>query len=285
MDKPKSLLSFHNLGRWARRDVMSGVAAVILLLLFVAAVAPSSLTSYDPYKPNVPERLEAPSWTHPFGTDEMGRDLFSRTVHGLQISLGAAIAIVSITAVVGTMLGILAGFYGGIFETIIMRVSDIFIAFPQLVMAMVLTTFLGPSLRNAMLSLILIWWPQYARLVRSQVLQLKNEVYVESARSLGASDYTILSRYILRNAWTPIIVKASLDMGLAILMTASLGFMGLGATPPTPELGALVTQGRRFILTAWWYSTVPGLFIFLIVFSFNTLGDTVRDMLDPTLRN
>jgi len=195
-----------------------------------------------------------------------------------------ALGIITGTSIVGTLVGLVAAYIGGAIDDLLMRFADVFISFPALIMAMGIVSLLGASLGNAMLTLVVIWWPQYARLARGQTLRIKELPYVEAARALGASDARILWRHILPNVVQPILIKASLDVGLAILTTASLSFLGLGAKPPSPELGALITQGRTFLLTAWWYATFPGLFIFLSVLGFNLLGDSLRDVLDPTLR-
>lgn len=256
---------------------------LMLLALVAIALFPGRFARLDPYAIDTDRRLQPPSAAHPFGTDELGRDMYSRVVHGIRISLGSAALIVGASMVIGTGLGMTAGYYGGRLGEAVMRLADIFIAFPALIMAMGIVAFLGPGLTNAMLALILIWWAQYARLARGQVLAERAKPYVESARAVGQSDLGVLWRHILPNTWAPLLVKATLDVGVAILLTAYLSFLGLGAKPPTPELGALVTQGRDHLLTAWWYSTFPGLVMFLAVFSCNLVGDSLRDVLDPTL--
>lgn len=267
------------------RDTTGVIGALILLLLIAMSIAPGMFTSRSPYDIDANARLKPPSVEHPFGTDELGRDMYSRVVHGTRLSLGSALLVVGVSAVIGTVLGLLAGYYRGWPDEAIMRISDVLIAFPALILAMAIVTFLGPGLTNAMLAVIVIWWPQYARLARGQVVQEKSKPYVEAAVALGRSDMGILFRHILPNCWVPLLVKGTLDIGVAILLTASLSFLGLGAKPPIPELGALVTQGRDHLLTAWWYSTFPGFIMFLSVFGFNLLGDNLRDALDPALQN
>lgn len=263
----------------------TGLAGFVIVLVLVAlAVRPDAVAPFDPEDIFVGGPFEPPSREHLFGTDELGRDLFSRVVHGVRISLVSAVVVVALSSLVGVVLGVIAGYRQGTLDDVIMRLADIFIAFPDLIMAMAVVSFLGPGLVNAMLAIVIIWWPQYARLVRGQVVGERSKQYVEAARAVGLSESRILFRHVLPNVSMPVIVKATLDTGMAVLMTASLSFLGLGATPPTPELGALVTQGRDYMLSAWWCATFPGLFIFAMGFGFNMLGDALRAILDPTLR-
>jgi len=263
---------------------LGALGFAIILFLVLTALFPQAWAPHDPYRIDPVHRLLPPTDEHLFGTDELGRDLFSRVIYGTRISLAVALGIITGTSIVGTLVGLVAAYIGGAIDDLLMRFADVFISFPALIMAMGIVSLLGASLGNAMLTLVVIWWPQYARLARGQTLRIKELPYVEAARALGASDARILWRHILPNVVQPILIKASLDVGLAILTTASLSFLGLGAKPPSPELGALITQGRTFLLTAWWYATFPGLFIFLSVLGFNLLGDSLRDVLDPTLR-
>jgi len=268
---------------WIPGGGLGAVGAIILFALFVVSLFPALVARHDPYAIDADRRLEPPSPAHPFGTDELGRDLWSRVAHGTRLSLGSALLVVAVSGSTGTALGLGAGYYGGRTGEAVMRVADIFIAFPALIMAMGITAFLGPGLAHAMLAVMVIWWPQYARLARGQVLAETVKAYVEAARALGLSDLAILARHVLPNAWVPLVVKATMDVGLALLLTASLSFLGLGVKPPTPELGALVTQGREHLLGAWWYTTFPGFVIFLAVLASNLLGDSLRDALDPAL--
>lgn len=259
------------------------VGVLIVLGLMVATVVPGLLTNQDPYAINVELRLQAPSPGQPFGTDELGRDLLTRVIYGTGISITSALIVVVASGAIGSVVGSLAGFFGGRFDQLMMRLADVFIAFPGLIIAMAIVSILGPSLRNAMISIVLIWWPQYARLARAQVIVERAKLYVVSARAIGRSETAILARHIVPNAWVPLLVKASLDIGLAILLTASLSFLGLGALPPSPELGALITRGKDHILEAWWYATFPGLVMFIAVLGFNLVGDSARDAFDPTV--
>lgn len=267
-----------------RSQPLATVGAIALLCLVVVAVMPAVFATHDPTAQNIAERLLPPGGRHWLGTDELGRDLYSRIVHGTGLTLVAAFGVVALSTVIGTALGLLAGQRAGILDTMVMRLSDIFLSFPSLIMALAFVSFFGPSLMTAMLALSLVWWPQYARLVRGQVLSIREHPYVEAARSTGATEARILFLHILPNCVVPILVKASLDFSYAILITASLSFLGVGAQPPSSELGALVATGRVYLLTAWWLTTFPSLVIFVAVLSLNLVSDAIRDLLDPTLR-
>ena len=233
---------------------------------------------------NLDIKLEAPSAEHWFGTDEVGRDVFSRVVIGTQLTLQIALIIVGIANLIGVPLGLIAGYVGGVVQEVIMRVTDVFLGVPGLILAIAIVGALGPGIVNAMLALSLVWWPGYVRLVQAKTLSLKNENFVEAARSLGAGPLRIVFVHILPNCTSPIIVKASMDMGMAILGAAALGFLGLGAQPPEPEWGAMISDGRKYMPDWWWYSLYPGLAIFITVLGFNLLGDGLRDVLDPSHR-
>ncbi len=257
--------------------------ALVLALLLIAMAAPA-IAPYDPIELNPKDRLLAPSATHWFGTDEGGRDIFSRIVFGARYSLLAALVVLSLAVTIGTTIGLVAGFAGGKVDEALMRLTDMFLAFPALVLAMGISAALGASLLNSMIAIAVVWWPWYARLVRGQTLRLRQEQFVEAARASGASDTRMIARHILPNCWTPIIVQVTLDVGYAILTTASLSFIGLGAQPPTPEWGAMVATGKDYILDQWWLATFPGLAIFLAVMAFNLLGDGLQEALSPVLR-
>lgn len=260
-------------------------AGIVLVAGFVllAAAAPL-LAPHDPLAMDPAGRLAAPDAAHWFGTDDGGRDVFSRVIHGTRASLLTALGILLIASIIGTTIGLASGWFGGWVDEVLMRVTDMFLAFPALVLAMALAATLGPSLFNAMLATALVWWPWYARLVRGQALHLKNETFVEAARVAGASGLRIAVRHILRNCLTPIIVQMSLDIGYAVLTLASLSFIGLGAQPPTPEWGSMISVGRDYFLDQWWIVTFPGLAIFLSVMAFNLLGDGLQETLSPRLR-
>lgn len=259
--------------------------AILICTIISVALVPDLIATHDPYDMIRGGRLLPPSKANLFGTDEMGRDMFSRIVHGIGLSLQAGMTAVLIATVFGTFLGTIAGFFGGRwFSNVIMRVADIFLAFPPLVMAMAIVAAIGPSLAHASLALGVVWWPQYTRLTFAQVSSAKNFLYVEAARAGGIKTSKIMFVHILPNCLGPVIVKNTLDIGYAILYTASLSFLGLGAPPPIPELGTLITMGRAYLLDFWWYPTFPGFAIFITVMGFNLFGDGIRDALDPSLR-
>jgi peptide/nickel transport system permease protein len=267
----------------ARRSptLLTGLLVVALWLL-IALLAPA-IAPYSPVEQRLAERLSPPSLKHPFGTDELGRDVFSRVLYGARISLPIGFGVVILTAALGTTLGAVAGFVGGLVDEFIMRLCDAVLAFPSLILAMAITAALGPGLQNAMLAIVLVLWPEYARLMRGQVLALREMEYVTAARAVGAPEVRILWRHILPNASSVVLVKASLDVGNAILLAAALSFVGLGAVPPTPEWGAMVAAARQKFFE-WWIGTFPGLAILSAVIGFNFLGDGLRDLLDPRLR-
>ncbi|MCC3304958.1 nickel transporter permease [Sneathiella sp. HT1-7] len=230
---------------------------------------------------HIEQKLQPPSEKHWFGTDEVGNDVFTRVVVGARVSLQIGLIITGISMLIGVPLGIIAGYVGGWVEESIMRITDIFLSIPGLILAIAIVGVLGPGIGNAMLAISLVWWPGYVRLVQAKTLSLKSAIYVDAARSMGASKMRIVFVHILPNCLSPIIVKVSMDMGMAILYAASLGFLGLGAQPPFPEWGAMISVGRNYLPDWWWYSFFPGLAIFLTVLGFNLLGDGLRDILDP----
>jgi len=264
------------------RNRMAMAGAAIILIWAVVAIAAPIVAPYDAMVQRIEDRLSSPSPKHLFGTDELGRDVFSRVVYGARISLPVGLLVVLFATLVGALVGALAGYIGGIFDLLIMRLADITLAFPSIVLALAIAAALGPSLKNALIAMILVWWPEYSRLMRGQVLSVKNDEYVAAARVLGASDGRILVRHIIPNTLAPIIVKASLDAGSAILTIAALSFIGLGAVPPTPEWGAMISMGR-FKFYQWWLTTFPGLAVLTVVLGFNFLGDGVRDAFDPRM--
>ncbi len=263
------------------RMAMAGLI-VILIWAFIALAAPL-IAPYGPLQQKVEDRLLPPSFQHLCGTDELGRDVFSRVIYGARISLPVGLIVITFSMLVGALIGALAGYLGGIFDLLIMRVADITLAFPSIVLALAIASVLGPSLKNAVIAMILVWWPEYSRLMRGQVLSVKTNEYVTAAHSVGVPGWRILSRHILPNSGSPIIIKASLDAGSAILTIAALSFIGLGAVPPTPEWGAMISMGR-FKFYQWWLTAFPGLAVLTVVLGFNFLGDGLRDALDPRLR-
>ncbi len=259
-----------------------GLSLTVFLIL-VAILAPI-IAPYDPIKQDLKHRLQPPSWEHPFGTDQLGRDIFSRVVWGARISLFIALIVVAISFAVGTTIGIVSGYFGGKVDEVLMRLTDMFMAFPRLVLALAVAAALGPGLFNTMLAIAFVSWVYYARLARASTLQIREEVYIEAARAIGATDKRILFLHVLPMVITPVIVQATLDMGGTILTAAGLGFLGLGVQPPTPEWGVMVSEGRRFITEQWWVSTFPGFAILLATLGFNLLGDGINDILNVRAR-
>ena len=278
-------------GRPFRRQLVRlrknvGASLGVLLLLFIVALAAVGppLAPYSPIHQALREAFTPPSPAHPFGTDQVGRDVLSRVVFGARISLEVAVLVLALALVTGGLLGAVAGYYGGLVDEGISRAADVFFAFPQFLLAMAIVAALGPSLNHAMLSVAISYWPRYARLMRASVLAAKNAPYVEAARVIGAGDWRVITKCLMPNALAPMFVQGTMDAGIAILTTASLSFVGLGAAPPTPEWGGMVAEGRGLLTTAWWVPFFPGLFIAVTVAGFMFLGDGLRDLLDPTLR-
>ncbi len=258
---------------------------IIVLLLFLMAIFAPIIAPHDYTTMNLPNMLKAPGGEHIFGTDEFGRDIFSRIVYGARISLQVGFIAVGISLVIGTVLGAIAGYYGGIVDYIISSITDIAWALPVSLLAIALVAALGPSLNNLILAVSLVSWSGFARLVRGQFLTLREKEFVEAAKALGYSDSRIIFRHILPNAVAPIIVLTTLEVPKAIIIEASLSFLGLGAQPPTPSWGSIMNSGKDFILEAPWISIFPGLMIMIIVLGFNLFGDALRDILDPRLKN
>ncbi len=255
--------------------------ALILVSVGLGALLAPLLAPYSPYAVQTAVRLQPPSSVHLFGTDDLGRDLFSRVLFGARISLYASLVIIGISLTLGTAVGTVAALVGGWLDDLLMRITDSFLSFPYLIFAMLVAAVLGPSLPNSMLAIAVTWWPWYARLARGQVLSVKGQLYIEAARAIGVARSGLFFRYFLRNALSPLIVQATLDVGSAILLTSSLSFIGLGAQPPTPEWGAMVSAGRLYLMSYWWVPLFPGLAIFITVLGFNLIGDSIRDFADP----
>jgi peptide/nickel transport system permease protein len=257
-------------------------AVVVGVWVFVAAFAPW-LAPHSPTDLDVMNRLEPPGSIHLFGTDEAGRDNFSRVLYGARITIPIAFTVILLASLFGAGVGAVAGYVGGRVDETLMRVVDIVLAFPPIVLAMAITAALGAGLRNAMFAILLVSWPEFSRLMRGQVLAIKENDYVIAARALGASGFRVVLTHILPNAFPPIVVKGSLDIGNAIILTAALSFIGLGAVPPAPEWGAMIAAGQGKF-EYWWAATFPGLAILSVVLGFNFLGDGLQDWLNPRLR-
>ncbi len=269
---------------WRRviRNPMAVSGAVVIFAWLVIAAAAPWIAPYDPIEQNVPIRLAAPSAAHWLGVDGLGRDVLSRVVYGGRVSLPVAAVVVAVASFCGTLYGGLAGFLGTWVDEIGMRIVDMVLSFPALILAMAIAAALGPSIRNSMLAMLLVWWPPYARVTRGEVLALKERDFVPAARSLGMSGRRVLLRHILPNALTPSLVFMAMDFGNAIIITAALSFLGLGAVPPTPEWGAMVSEGRE-LMQQWWISTFPGLAILTVAIACNFIGDGIRDAMDPRI--
>jgi peptide/nickel transport system permease protein len=253
------------------------------ILLFTGILAPL-LAPYDPIEISPDRRLTPPNSANWLGTDEVGRDILSRIIHGARISLEIGITIVFLAAAIGLIIGLISGYFGGVWDQMLMRFTDIFMSFPTLILAIAMTAALGPSLFNSVLAMIIVWWPIYARLIRSEVLAVKEKEYIRAIRALGANPFKIIFFHVLPNTIDVVVIRASIDFGNAVMFCAALSFIGLGAQPPQPEWGAMVTTGRDYLRDAWWLVTFPGLAIFLTVMGFNLFGDSLRDFLDPKLR-
>jgi len=262
----------------------------VLLLMSGAAIAAPRIAPWDPGRQMLAKRLRPPAWQarglreHPLGTDHLGRDILSRILYGGRISLGVGVSAVTLSACLGVSLGLLAGFHGGRTDALIMRVVDVFLAIPYILLAMGVVFALGPSLLNVILVMAVTRWVQFARIVRADVLSLREREFVAGARARGNRSLRLLLRHVLPNALTPIIVVATLELAFMIIYESALSFLGLGVQPPTPTWGWMLSDGRNYVATAWWLATFPGLAIMLTVLAVNLLGDWLRDTLDPRLR-
>jgi len=268
---------------WQKSRLSLVGSGIVVALTVVALLAPH-LPLYDPFQLNVLNRLLPPSGEHLCGTDQLGRDILTRMIHGSRISLMIGAMVVAISSLIGLVLGLMSGYFGGKIDEAIMRLTDMFFAFPRLVLAMAVAAALGPGINNTMLAIAVVSWPIYARLARAGALQIKNEIYVEAAKSIGAGHMRTLFLHILPMILHLIIVQATLDMGGVILEAAGLSFIGLGAQPPSPEWGLMVSEGRHYIHMNWWVSTLPGVAIVITALGFNLLGDGLRDIFDVRTR-
>jgi peptide/nickel transport system permease protein len=259
------------------------IGAFIVGTWSVVALAAPLLAPRTPLALDVMKRLEPPSSTHPMGTDEVGRDILSRIFHGARITIPTAVGVILVASVSGCAVGAVAGYAGGRLDEVLMRVVDVVLAFPPILLAMAITAALGPGLRHAMLAIVLVSWPEFSRLMRGQVLSVKHNDYVIAAQALGVPARRVLWAHVLPNAFPPVLVKATLDIGNAIILTAALSFIGLGAIPPEPEWGAMIAAGQAKF-EYWWVATFPGLAILSVVLGFNFLGDGLQDLLNPRLR-
>ena len=269
--------------RRIRRDKSGLAGAVIILALILSAFLAPVFTPYDPVKQNLGEMLSAPSFKHPLGTDRYGRDVLTRILYGCQYALIIGVGVVAIQLLVGVTLGLMAGYYGGFIESVIMRFTDVFLSIPSIVLAVTIAGFLGGGVQNVIITIGAIGWRDYARLVRGEVLSAKERTYVEAARAVGCGHLRIMLHHILPHTIGPVIAYSAFAAGVAILWAAALSFLGLGAQPPTPEWGAMLADGREDMRDAWWIATFPGLAIMLVVLGFNFFGDALRNALDPKM--
>jgi peptide/nickel transport system permease protein len=266
------------------RDPLSLVSTIVIILFILIAVFARQIAPYPlegAGKTNVANTMLSPSWEHPFGTDKLGRDVLSRVIVGAQPALIVPIGVVLFAILIGAPLGAIAGYKGGWVDEMIMRITDLFLAFPSLLLAMAIASALGRGLGKAAFALVISWWPWYTRLVRGVTLSLKERYFVEAAQAVGVRDSVIILRHILPNTISPILVQATVDLGTVILAMGGLAFLGLGTQPPAPDWGLMVSEGRTYILTQPWIATFPGIAIFVVVLAFNLLGDTLRDIFDP----
>ncbi|MFN8375121.1 MAG: ABC transporter permease [Anaerolineae bacterium] len=268
------------LTHWAVRNPLALIGVVVVVVWIIGAVAASWLAPYDPLAQNVANRLKPPGAEHIWGTDQLGRDIFSRVLYGGRISLPAGLVAVVSATIVGSIIGAVAGYAGGLWDELLMRLTEIFMAFPTIILAMAISAALSPSIVNAMIALVVVSWPSYARITRGLVISEKVNEYVVASRAMGASHQRVLIRSILPNCLSPIIVVATLDFGNAVLLFAGLSFLGLGPEPASPEWGRMVSTGIDFF-DQWWMSIFPGLAMFSVVMAFNFIGDGIRDLADP----
>jgi peptide/nickel transport system permease protein len=273
-----------NLKNLMKNRFTASAVIVLGIVLFLGIFAPL-LSSFDPNDAIPEERLLAPGSIHYFGTDELGRDIFTRIIFAVRVSVGIAFFSIILAALIGTFIGSFSGYVSGWVDQLIMRVTDVLLAFPTLVLALALSAALGPNILNAALAIAIVKLPIYMRLSRTQALTISQSLYVKSAKTYGAKPNWIVKRHIVPNLLTPIIVQITLDIGDAILLIATLGFLGLGAQPPTAEWGAMISTGWNYLIDQWWYPTFTGAAIFVTVMAFNIIGDGVRDLLDPKAGN
>jgi peptide/nickel transport system permease protein len=281
-------MNFFKSRNWYKfsKNPLSVLGLLIVTLIIVMAVFANYLTPYPEHAGpfvDIPNKIKPPSSTYFFGTDKIGRDTFSRIIFGYRTSLILGVIVLCIAVPIGTSLGLVAGYFGGKIDAIIMRITDIFLSIPPLVLALSIMAFLKPTLTNAMIAVSMMWWPWYTRLVYNLTRSIKNEGFVISSRIVGASHFHIIFREILPNCSASLITKITLDMGFVILIGSSLSFLGLGVQPPTPDLGTMVSQGSKYLPDIWWLSVFPGLAILVIVLGFNLLGDGLKDLFDVEL--
>ena len=274
--------------RLLRKNPLSVAGAIIILTLVIIAIFAPYISPYPEQatEPNLEkeEILRSPNQHHLFGTDRLGRDVLTRIIYGTRIALEVVVVVIALGLLVGVPLGAIAGTCGGKIDTVIMRICDVFLSFPPLLLVIIIVAVIGPSLMHAMLALVISWWPWYARIIRNEAISVKERAYVKAANSIGVPKLTTVFRHILPNSIAPVITQATLDGGAVILSLAGLGFLGLGAQPPSPDWGLMISTSRHTFPLSWWWTIFPGLAMFLAALSFNLLGDAFRDVFDPRLR-
>ena len=267
-----------------KKNTRFAVLSVLVFTILAVAFLADKIVPYDPLKASLSEAFQAPGREHYFGTDALGRDVFSRVICGATNSVYSVLILVAVILLLGTFLGIVAGYFGGVADAVIMRAGDMMIAFPDLILAMAIAGILGPSLKNSMIAIAAVSWTRYARLSRSLVLKIRNRTYISAAEISGSRHSRILMRYMLPNALPTMIITAATDIGTIMLSLASLSFLGFGIQPPAPEWGYMLSEGRTYILSSPWLLFCPGLAVFLTVVIFNLWGDCIRDMVDPNAK-
>lgn len=266
------------------RDPLGAVGVFVVASMSILVFVAPMLLTLDPYGVDLERKLTPPNGQEWLGTDEVGRDLFARILYGGRLSVLSGLVVLLLTAIIGSGVGLIAGYYSGLLDEIVMRISDFFMAFPYLILAMAIAFALGASLQNAVVAVVIVFWPSYARLIRGQVTAIRSREFIEAIRALGASDVRIMARHVLPQTWSALIIKMTHDIGFTVVALASLGFIGLGARPPVAEWGTMIAESRIYALDAWWYGLFPGLAIFLTVLGFNLLGDLIQQLVEPELR-
>ncbi|ACV61379.1 binding-protein-dependent transport systems inner membrane component [Desulfofarcimen acetoxidans DSM 771] len=275
---------FTNCKETLKSNRMLSSSATVVVFIFLLALAGQWIMPHDPAAVSLADKVQPPSFKYPFGTDSLGRCIFSRVIEGTHTSLSTAAIVVAISGISGVLIGLISGYFGGILDSLIMRTVDVMLAFPGIILSLALIAAIGPGLSSIIIALTMVHWTGYTRLIRGEVLSVKQSEFVEAARAMGNSQISIMFKYILPSIVTPVIVMAALDIAHVVLAGASLSFLGLGAQPPTAEWGAMINEGREFIRTAPHITLFPGLAVMITVLAFNMLGDSLRDVLDPRLR-
>nr|WP_316861036.1 ABC transporter permease [uncultured Cohaesibacter sp.] len=282
---PEPVIALRNIVMFLLKHPTSAYGLLVLAALIILAIIGPLLATHDPYLQDLPNALQAPSGEHFFGTDELGRDIYSRLLYGTRISLTIIGIVTIVVGPIGLTIGTVAGYLGGRVDTVLMRITDIFLSFPSLILSLAFVAALGPSLYNAIIAISLTAWPPIARLARAETLTFRKTDYIAAAKLQGASGFRIIIKSIVPMCLPSVIIRLTLNMAVVILTAAGLGFLGLGAQPPLPEWGAMIATGRRYMIDSWWVVTFPGVAIFCVSLGFNLLGDGLRDALDPKQLN